>query len=431
MYFSMHTDQHVKDAVNIFGYAYGYTRICQHFGNFKHKGKKLTVLQNSPISKVQMFYMEPEWYNLNNMQSMRPPDFRKFHDHQYKIYGTHLEATKVWSHWINSMNIVDEIWVGNQFAADAVINSKIKTPVYVFEHGIDQMWTKRKLRGQNRKVKFLHVDSGSPRKRADLAEYAFIKAFKNNNNVELTLKYHTHESRKAFGVMELFRQEHPNVKKIYETLSQEQMLELFLDHDVLVYPTEGEGFGFIPLQALSTGMPVISTSRWCSYDRYFEDNIIESTIGPTKHTGYFEGEVVLPDADSLIHLMKNAYENIEEQSSFYYNQAPQIYKEYSWQKRCDTMLNSFIKRVGPEMLDGVRKEDIMTEKYIMYVGNGRYITSSGGMFDQENRIQLVTHEEYMSMARLQVFRPPTQEELQIHIHKEKYGDNTSEKLISR
>jgi hypothetical protein len=419
MYFSMHTDQHVKDAVDIFGYAYGYTRICKHFGQFKYKNKQMTVLQNSPSAQVQMFYMEPEWYNLNSMQDMRAPDFKKFYNHQYKIYGTHLEATRVWSHWIDSMNQVDEIWVGNQFAADAVVNSDIKTPVYVFEHGIDEMWTKRKKRGTGKKIKFLHVDSGSPRKRADLAEYAFLNLFKNNKNVELTLKFHTHESRNSFGVMEVFRQGSPNIKKIYQTLSQEEMLKLFLDHDVLIYPTEGEGFGFIPLQALSTGMPVISTGRWCSYEKYFKDNIIESTIGPTQYTGYFEGEVVLPELESLMFQMKKVYENIEQQCDFYYEQSPKIYKEYNWQRRCDMMLNSFIKRVGISALDEALGWEVLDKKPILYVGQGRYISISGTIFDKDNRIHVVGIEEYNYLARQKQFRHLTPDEIKINFGKDK------------
>lgn len=405
MIFSMHTDQHVKDAVNIFGYAYGYTRICQHFSKFTYRNKKLNVVQNRPESQIQMFYMEPEWYNLNTMQNMRSPHFKKFYDHQYKIYGTHLEATKVWSHWIDSMNKVDEIWVGNPFAAEAVINSGVKTPVHVFEHGIDDMW-KPKKRGQGEKIRFLHVDSGSPRKRADLVEQAFIMLFGNNKDVELTLKYHTHESQSNAGVSRLFS----NINKIFKTLSQEEMVDLFYSHDILVYPSEGEGFGFIPLQALATGMPTISTGRWCSYEKYIGDNIIKSTIGPTTYTGYLEGEVILADFDSLVELMLNAYNNISSQADYYYAQAPKVYKEYNWQYRCDSMLKSFMKRVGYSMFKEVDHVELDSIP-IKYTGNGRYLTKCGSKFSKEDRVKDVARETYMSLINLPEFTQPTESDL--------------------
>jgi len=412
----MHTDEHVRKAKDIYGYAYGYKSICNYFGNFQYRGKTLDLVQNTPESQVQMFYMEPEWHHYATGKSLRQPGFKKFYKHQYKIYGTHLESTQVWPHWYDAMNEVDEIWVGNQFAADAVINSNIKTPVYVFEHGIDDMWQPRK-RGMGNKIKFLHVDSASPRKRADLVEKAFIMAFGDNSDVELTLKYHSYDSSNEFGVMSLFNKLGKpigNIKKIYKTLSQEEIVELYYEHDVLLYPTEGEGFGFIPLQALATGMPVISTSRWCSYDKFFKDNIIESRLGPTSHTGYLYGDVVLADIESMIELMRKVYKDIDSQCSFYYKQAPKVHKEYNWQYRCDSMLKSFIKRVGIDMLNQAENfED--KGYYIKYIGNGRYssptIDDTRYTFDKENRIQYVNEKIYSNLMHQSIFSVPDEGEI--------------------
>jgi glycosyltransferase involved in cell wall biosynthesis len=408
MLLSLHTDQDVKDAKGSSGYSYGYYKMLEHFPNFRYKKKKLEVVENSPHSAVQMFYMEPERYIIPSMVDMREPGFKKFYNHQYKILGTHLEATKAWSHWIDSMNSVDEIWVGNYFAQDAVLNSGVKTPTYVFEHGIDSMW-KPRMRGKNGKVKFLHVDSGSPRKRADLVEKAFKDAFGNNPNAQLTLKYRPGEISIGIGIgiglSNLLDNDFAssNIVKIDQTLSQEEMIQLYYDHDVLVYPSEGEGFGFIPLQALATGMPVISTSRWCSYEKYLGDNIIESTIGPTKSTGYFEGEVVLPEYDSLVHLMKNAYENIDGQCNYYFNQADDVYAEYNWQTRCDSMLKSFIDRVGIDLLDENQEFAHLKPVDIRYTGNGSYSTRNGIRFSKDSRIHKVTKEESDSLILTGVF----------------------------
>lgn len=399
----MHTDQHIKDAVNIFGYAYGYDRICKHFGEYKYNKRTMRVLQNSPASPVQMFYMEPEWYNLANMQDLRSPSFKKFHDHQYKIIGTHLEATRVWSHWIQTMNSVDEIWVGNQFAADAVINSGVTTPTFVFEHGIDDMWKPFK-RGKGDKIRFLHVDSGSPRKRADLVEKAFLELFKNNKNVELTLKFHGEKLGNEFGVHKLFNEivMDNNIRKIYKTLSHEGMIELFNSHDVLVYPSEGEGFGFIPLQALATGMPVISTGVWCSYEKYMKDNIIESTIGPTTYTGYFEGEVVLAEYDSLLYQMKKVYNDIDAQCRFYYKQAPAVYKEYNWQKKCDEMINAAIDRIGIDKFKPIKGLEEKQDRMITYKGHGTYAIG-GYRFTPEDRTKAVPNGVFQNLVLNELF----------------------------
>lgn len=405
LYFSIHTDKDIREANGASGYSYGYNKIIEHFSNFKYGKSNLKVIENSPAASVQMFYMEPERYiftqTKNGMVSknIRSEDFKKFHDDQYKILGTHLEATKVWSHWIDSMNSVDEIWVGNYFARDAVLNSGVTTPTFVFEHGIDDMWKPFK-RGRNSKIRFLHVDSGSPRKRADMAERAFKDAFGDSQDVSLTLKYRSGETDKGFDVMNLFNQ---NVFKIHENLSQDEMLQLYYDHDVLVYPSEGEGFGFIPLQALATGMPVISTSRWCSYEKFLGENIIESIIGPTKSTGYFEGEVVLPEHDSLVYLMRKVYNDINSQCDFYYKQSKQVIKEYNWQNKCNEMLNSFIKRVGVETLYPNEKYKNQIPVPIKYIGQGSYSTKSGVRFDASNRVSYIPKEEYDWLVNSEFF----------------------------
>jgi glycosyltransferase involved in cell wall biosynthesis len=405
--FSIHTDQHIKDAGGVFGYAYGYDNIVKHFNQFTYRGKQLEVVDNDPSAQIQMFYMEPEWHNPVTGQDFRQPGFKKHHDHQYKINGTYLEATRAWDWWIPTMKTFDEIWVGNQFSADAVVNSGINVPTYVFELGIDDMWKPFK-RGNRDKIRFLHVDSGSPRKRADLVEEAFLKLFKNNKDVELTLKYHNSD---GYSVMDLFnaKEVQPNIKKIFKTLTQEEMVELYHQHDILVYPTEGEGFGLIPLQALATGMPTISTSKWCTYEKYLGDNIIESTLGKTQHSGYHTGDVIIPSFESTVELMRKAVDDFDSQCDYYYKQAPKVIKEYNWQSQCDKMLKSLIKRVGVEMFEPVGK--VSRRKYIYFQNGSGYSTISGVKFSKENPVQKVSDEEYNYLIMNSNFRQPTDQEI--------------------
>jgi glycosyltransferase involved in cell wall biosynthesis len=409
--FSIHTDQHIKDAGGVFGYAYGYDNIVKHFNQFTYRGKQLEVVDNDPSAQIQMFYMEPEWHNPVTGHDFRQPGFKKHHDHQYKINGTYLEATKAWDWWIPTMKTFDEIWVGNQFSADAVANSGVNVPTYVFELGIDDMWKPFK-RGNRGKIKFLHVDSGSPRKRADLVEEAFLKLFKNNKDVELTLKYHSND---GYSVMDLFntKESEPNIRKIFKTLTQEEMVDLYHQHDILVYPTEGEGFGLIPLQALATGMPTISTSRWCTYEKYLGSNIIESTLGRTQHSGYHTGDVIIPSLESTVELMRKAVEGFDAQCDYYYKQAPKVIKEYNWQSQCDKMLKSLIKRVGVGMFEPVGK--VSRGKHIYFQNGSGYSTSSGVKFSKENPVQKVSDEEYNYLIMNSNFRQPTDQEITKHL----------------
>ena len=189
------------------------------------------------------------------------------------------------------------------------------------------------------------------------------------------------------------------------------MVQLYYNHDVLVYPSEGEGFGLIPLQALATGMPTISTGRWCSYEKYLGSNVIESKLGKTQHTGYHTGEVILPEFDSLVELMRKVYEDIDNQCDFYYKQAPQVIKEYNWQKQCDKMLNGLIKRIGIEKFKTL---PIPPGKWILFESGAGYATESGIKFSRNEPLHEVSEDEYDILIRQGNFRIPVEEDFKKH-----------------
>jgi hypothetical protein len=191
-------------------------------------------------------------------------------------------------------------------------------------------------------------------------------------------------------------------------MSQTEMVQLYHDHDILVYPTEGEGFGLIPLQALATGMPTISTGRWCSYEKYLGGNIIKSKIGKTQNSGFHTGEVVLPDFDSTVELMKACVDDFDAQCDFYYQQSSSVIKEYNWQNQCDKFLRSFIKRKGVKILDPIG--NVRRKKYIYFETGTGYITPDGVVFSRENPIQLVSEDEYGVLIRNPHFRKPLEGE---------------------
>ena len=341
---SLYAHPQVRGSASYFGYAYAYNEIHKHLKNYQHNGNTINVDMNSPKSKVQLYFGSPHG---------------AFYDHQYKIQMTQWESTLVPPHWVDHAKGYDEWWTANQFGANAFINAGVPAEkIHVFEHGVDgSMWTPKK-RGTKDTIRFLHIDSGSPRKRGALAVEAFKKAFGNNPDYEITLKYSHHPASKQDWFDENVLENRGewkdiNVRHIKENMTLEHLISLFHFHDILIYPSEGEGFGLIPLQALATGMPVISTSRWCSYDQYFKDNIIESYEGISdvveNYTRY--GNVIIPSLDSMINLMKNAVNNIESQSEYFYNQIPEVVDKYDWQKSTNLVMDKLISRLGLSMFE--------------------------------------------------------------------------------
>ena len=341
---SLYAHPHVRRSESYFGYAYAYNEINKHLRKYQNNGKTLNVDINSPKSKTQLYFGSPDGF---------------FYDHQYKIQMTQWESTLIPPHWVDHAKKYDEWWTANKFGADAFINAGVPSEkIHIFEHGVDSsIWTPKK-RGQNDVIRFLHVDSGSPRKRAPLAVEAFKAAFGNSFDYELTLKY----SHGTMSDLNWFDPEvlenagkwvDVNIRHIDNNLTIEELVNLFQYHDVLIYPSEGEGFGLIPLQALATGMPVISTSDWCSYEKYFEGNIIESHRGVSDivETYTRHGEVVIPHLDSMVELMKNTANNIQSQSNKFYDQVSTVVADYDWQKLTNTAIDNLIARIGIDMFE--------------------------------------------------------------------------------
>lgn len=341
--FSLMAHPHVRKSESYFGYAYAYNEIKKYFTSYLDElGVKLEI--NSPKSNAQLYFGSPHGF---------------FYPHQYKIQMTQWESTMVPPSWVEHAKYYDEWWTANEFGKQAFINAGVpEEKLHVFEHGVDSsIWTPQ-LRGQKDTVRFLHIDSGSPRKRADMAKKAFISAFGNSLDYEITFKYsHIPSSGVDWNDDSVMKNhgewENGNIRHIRENMHLDDLVKLYQYHDVLVYPSEGEGFGMIPMQALATGMPVISTGKWCSYERYLNSNIIESTLGVSdiQETYTRFGEVVLPSLDSTVELMKDMANSIEEQSKVFFEQRQQVVEDYDWHRLSKNAIDGLVSRVGDEIFN--------------------------------------------------------------------------------
>ena len=350
---SLHTQQDMR-ANTHYGYGKSFLEIQKAFRNYTYNEKRFIVEYNSPRSRVQMYYgPDPvEWAH---------------HKGQYRIHMSQHESTMIVPHKVRAYTVdCEEVWTANPWGAQAMINSGVpEDRVHVYEHGIDPVLYYPFLRGKRDKIRFLHIDSSSPRKRSDLVEKAFNAIYpKYKGQIELTLKYtHApHLGKSWFDEDTLANSGNwlrPGTRHINETLSDKEMTSLINYHDVLVYPTEGEGFGMIPLEVMATGMPVISTHEWCSYSDYLIDEAIESEVKePEISWGYPRiGNGVIANFDSIVAQMENAIQNIDQISKKYYDQAPKVLEEYSWQNKTNLFLDSVLDRLGIEMfskIPGVR-----------------------------------------------------------------------------
>lgn len=131
---------------------------------------------------------------------------------------------------------------------------------------------------------------------------AFTEAFGDDPTTRLLLKTARTEHVLPLG-------QYKNVEVRKGAYTREQMLGLLSEADAFVFPSRGEGFGHTPLEALSTGLPVIVPDAH-GISTYFDPKYFHGVAyGPIPARydhirGEDVGNYVRVDKDSLIRAMR-------------------------------------------------------------------------------------------------------------------------------
>lgn len=269
----------------------------------------------------------------------------KFHEGQYKIGYTPWESTHVPAEWLVHMNQCDEIWATSSWVADVYRNGGVTVPVYVYEHGIDKQWQPIK-RETTDVVKFLHIGEPALRKGGQMALDAFREAFGDRSDVHLTLKAYNQHYLRVWGeegFAKVFNETYNNVSLITDDMPKPELMALYAEHDVMVYPSYGEGFGFLPLQALATGMPVISTGEWAPYQKFLKPLEIQGRWDRSIWSIH-PGDVLYPDYNQLVKTYRFAADNVEWLHEHYSKQVPDIQADYDWLIKTEEAFSHIVER---------------------------------------------------------------------------------------
>jgi glycosyltransferase involved in cell wall biosynthesis len=287
---------------------------------------------NSRDAPVQIAFCSPQYYHFN--------------PGQYRIGYTPWESTELPAGWLEQMNKCDEIWATSEWTANVYRNAGVLPPVFVYEHGIDDIW--RPLdRTPSDKVRFLHVGEPAVRKGGQMTLDAFRAAFGDREDVHLTFKTYSQHRLGAWvkDKITLPQLAYKNVTVLSGMMTQEELIQLHANHDVMVYPTYGEGFGLLPLQALATGMPTICTDDWAPYRKY---------LGPLAVTGRYDrspwlihpGDVYFPNYQMLIDSLRFAADNLEYLNDYYMKQTEDVIADFDWLKKTEKAFEHIVKRFG-------------------------------------------------------------------------------------
>lgn len=304
------------------GVGYGYAAVCT-IRALQRKGLKVTY--DSDTTKVHISFIQPEFYS-------------GLYD-QYRIGYTPWESTVVPDSWIPTMKSVNEMWTTSTFCKEVFESYGINAEVV--PHGIDNEVYPIIDRSLADRFVFFHIGGPTERKGGQKVVDAFLKIFDNAKYPDVYLLMKSNGPSEArWRKNDVYMgnvASHPKIQVITAALDEDGLSKLYGIGHCMVYPTNGEGFGLIPFQAIATGMPTICTNATACAD--YAPMSIPLDYKWVDGTGVHLGQWAEPDFDDLCDKMLYAYESWETEKKRAMQSARIIQETQSWDHVSDKILS--------------------------------------------------------------------------------------------
>lgn len=265
------------------------------------------------------------------------PDFSSWsNDDAYHIQYTPWESTELKPGWLEAFNEnSDEVWTTSPLIKEWYKEAGVEKPLYVYQHGIDPDWTPRRRRLSD-PLRILHIGEPAPRKGGQMAYEAFLEVFGGREDVSLTIKAWNRSNVRHYkgqNIVGLPHEVNKNVTTIFNDYNTAEMVFLMHRHHALVYPSFGEGFGFIPLEGMATGIPTIVPSSWAPYHHFILPELdLKSTLVDSPWPDTHPGKMYEPDYNDLLDRLRMLEEDYDRLAGRAYATAFKVAKAYTWEQ---------------------------------------------------------------------------------------------------
>lgn len=267
----------------------------------------------SPPHAINLFHMNPD-----TLPYLLRRHGRDLLPGRYNVAIWVWELHAGYANWHGQSQIFNEIWTPSNYSANA-IRPVTKTPVHVIPHVVDDLPSAETGAPDKRDVfTFLYIfdlASTFERKNPLALIRAFRKAFGNQQDVQLILKYHHSKfDAPAVALLERVAKTSPNIRTINETLPVEQVYALLRSCDCFVSPHRSEGFGLNIAAAMYYGKPVIATGYSGNMDFTTPENsflIDYDLVAVQQDTGAYKAGYVWaePSEDHLAALLRTVVDS--------------------------------------------------------------------------------------------------------------------------
>jgi glycosyltransferase involved in cell wall biosynthesis len=239
------------------------------------------------------------------------------------------EGTRVKDADIIRLERYDAVFVPTQFCYRALIESGLKTPVFVWGHGFDHKVFPYVEPEPNRPFTYLWYGDENRRKGYDL----FLKAFCELKVPNVRAWVRSPGSGFLSKLSDFYRHRKDIVFDTRVT-PPEQLKELMKEADVVVGPHRGEGFGLCVMEAMACGRPAIMT-RWSGpLDYGGGDDITYWVDTDGYEPAQFDvGVQARPDFKKLVQLMSKAALEPEEVRRRGILASKHIHENWRWEQK--------------------------------------------------------------------------------------------------
>lgn len=148
------------------------------------------------------------------------------------------------------LELADVIFVPSSFVKETLKDVKTKAKIIINPFGVEKTKNKKTINKKG-KLKLIYVGSITQRKGIS---YLFDAMKKLENKAKLTVIGLKNNKNKRVN-------EELSKHRYIPSLPNKKIIEEMRKHDLLVFPSLFEGFGLVILEAMSQGLPVISTKN--------------------------------------------------------------------------------------------------------------------------------------------------------------------------